>query len=362
MNVIKRIKVPAFIIALSMATVVLFVYLFEFQISNDNLSNNVSLEYKASDAHKKLAESTQTQVDIGIFPLEVYDIDFQRNTYKMSAYIWLKWDSTYEFDHKEVLSPPKTLEIMNLVDSWDFTQTEVVSDTLENGKSYSVMKIEGTFFQNFDLSRYPLDRQSLTIIFEDNQWIASEFVYVPDLVDTRLQDGIRIPGWKINGLTYSADAHTYGSKFGYEDDAESYAYSQITFGISIERPIQYFALKFVFPLTIIIIFSLIALWIPLNQFEVRIALSGSSLLNLVFLQQLYSDKIITSQQLVLIDVLYIWAYISIILTLAELIYSHNQYVNKYSEQEILQRNRLYFLFHILVFVFLVIYAVFSSLT
>jgi hypothetical protein len=362
MNVIKRIKVPAFIIALSMATVVLFVYLFEFQISNDNLSNNVSLEYKASDAHKKLAESTQTQVDIGIYPLEVYDIDFQRNTYKMSAYVWMNWDSTYEFDHKEVLSPPKTLEFMNLVDSWDFTQTEVVSDTLENGKSYSVMKIEGTFFQNFDLSRYPLDRQSLTIIFEDNQWIASEFVYVPDLVDTRLQDGIRIPGWKINGLTYSADAHTYGSKFGYEDDAESYAYSQITFGISIERPIQYFALKFVFPLTIIIIFSLIALWIPLNQFEVRIALSGSSLLNLVFLQQLYSDKIITSQQLVLIDVLYIWAYISIILTLAELIYSHNQYVNKYSEQEILQRNRLYFLFHILVFVFLVIYAVFSSLT
>lgn len=251
---------------------------------------------------------------------------------------------------------------MNLVDSWDFTQTELISETLENGKSYYLMKIDGTFFQNFDLSRYPLDNQSLTIIFEDNQWFATEFVYVPDLDGTRLQDGISIPGWKINGLTYSADAHKYGSKFGYEDDEEYYAYSQITFGISIERPIQYFALKFVFPLTIIIIFSLIALWIPLNQFEVRIALSGSSLLNLVFLQQLYSDKIITSQQLVLIDVLYIWAYISIILTLAELIYSHNQYVNKYSEQEILQRNRMYFLFHILVFVLLVMYAVFSSIT
>ena len=362
MNAIQRIKVPAFIIALSMVTVVLFVYFFEFQISNDYSSNNVSLKFNATDAHKIIAESTQTQVDIGIYPLEVYDIDFQRNTYKMSAYVWMKWDSTYEFDHKEVLSPPKTLEFMNLVDSWDFTQTEIISDTLENGKSYSVMKIEGTFFQNFDLSRYPLDRQSLTVVIEDNQWIASEFVYVPDLVDTRLQDGISIPGWKINGLTYRADTHRYGSKFGYEDDEEYYAYSQITFGISIERPIQYFALKFVFPLSIIIVFSLIALWIPLNQFEVRIALSGSSLLNLVFLQQLYSDKIITSRQLVLIDVLYIWAYISIILTLAELIYSHNQYVNKHNEEKILQRNRMYFLFHILVFVFLVVYAVYSSLT
>jgi hypothetical protein len=272
----------------------------------------------------------------------------------------MRWDSQHDLVVNQGLSPPNSLEIMNLVDSSDFKQTEVISETMTSGKSYYLMKIDGTFFQNFDISQYPLDRQSLKITFEDNQWLATDFVYIPDLEGTRLQDGISIPGWKINSLKYFSDTHKYNSKFGYQDDEKYYAYSQLTFSISIERPMQYFAFKFVFPLAIIIMFNLISLWIPLNQFEVRIALSGSSLLNLVFLQQLYNDKIITSRQLVLMDVLYIWAYTSIILTLAELIFSHYQYVNNLNEQKIMQRNRIYFILHILIFISLVIYAVISS--
>lgn len=360
MMIIRRITTPIIIFVMSLTLSGLFIYIYEIQKNSFVVSDDIPLSYKTTESHNTVKDTTTTTVNIGIYPLEVYDIDFQRNTYKMVAYVWMVWDSQNELVVNEGLSPPNTLEIMNVVDSWDYKQTELINTTMSNGKNYYLMKIDGTFFQDFDVSQYPLDRQTLSITFEDVEWLDTDMVYIPDMDGTRLQDGISIPGWKIEKIEYQSDTHIYDSKFGYVDDEKFYAYSQLSFRIYIERPIQFFIFKFVFPLAIIILFSLISLWMPINQFEVRIALSGSSLLNLVFLQQLYNDKIIVTRQLVLMDLLYIWAYVSIILTLFELIYSHYEYTKNVPEQKIIARNRMYFTIHMLVFVSLVAYAIISS--
>lgn len=360
MMIIRRITTPFIIFVMSLTLSGLFIYIYEIQKNTFVVNDDIPLSYKTTESHDTVINTTLTTVNIGIYPLEVYDIDFQRNTYKMVAYVWMVWDSQNILVLDEGLSPPNTLEIMNVVDSWDYKQTELINTTMSNGKNYYLMKIDGTFFQDFDVSQYPLDRQTLTITFEDVEWLDTDMVYVPDIEGTRLQDGISIPGWQIEKIEYQSDTHIYDSKFGYVDDEKFYAYSQLSFRIYIERPIQFFIFKFVFPLAIIILFSLISLWMPINQFEVRIALSGSSLLNLVFLQQLYNDKIIVTRQLVLMDLLYIWAYVSIILTLFELIYSHYEYTKNVPEQKIIARNRMYFSIHMLVFVSLVAYAIISS--
>lgn len=358
---LRRVTIPLIIFVATFVLSAIFIYVYEIQKYSLVTNVDIPMSYETTDAHDQAINVAQTQVSIGIYPLEIYDIDFQRNTYKMVAYVWMSWDRQHDLVINEGLSPPSTLEIMNLVDSWDYTHTELINTTMLNGNQYYLMKIDGTFFQDFDVSQYPLDRQVLTIIFEDVEWLDTEITYIPDLEDTRLQDGISIPGWKINKIEYQSDTHKYDSKFGYKDDNESYAYSQLSFRIHIERPIQFFVFKFVFPLSIIILFSLISLWMPINQFEVRIALSGSSLLNLVFLQQLYNDKIIATRQLVLMDLLYIWAYVSIILTLFELIYSHYEHTHDVPEQKIIARNRMYFVIHMLVFASLVMYAIISNI-
>ncbi|MFN5058923.1 MAG: hypothetical protein ACK5GU_03300, partial [Chloroflexota bacterium] len=301
MGVFRRLTKPLLIFVVTFVLSVAFIYGYEIQKYSLTINDNIPLEYETSDNHDEVQNIAKTRVSIGIYPLEVYDIDFQRNTYKMVAYVWMVWDRQHSLVVDEGLYPPSTFEIMNLVDSWDYKQTELINTTMSDDYQYYLMKIDGTFFQDFDVSQYPLDRQVLTITFEDVEWLDTEVIFIPDLEDTRLQDGISIPGWKINKIDYLSDTHIYDSKFGYIDDNKSYAYSQLSFRIYIERPIQFFVFKFVFPLFIIILFSLISLWMPINQFEVRIALSGSSLLNLVFLQQLYNDKIIATRQLVLMD-------------------------------------------------------------
>ncbi len=360
MTYLRRFKTLIIVLTVSFVVSLSIVIAYEVSTYTTVENNSLPIRYAATTKHKKIKDIAQNKVKLGIYPLEVYDIDFQRSTYKMIAYVWMSWENQQHSITNEVLYPPETLEIMNLVDTSDYKQTELISDTMSNGKNYYLMKIDGTFFQDFDVNKYPLDKQYLTVIFEDVAWLDTELVYLPDLVDTRLQDGISIPGWEIQEILYLSDTHSYESKFGYEDDEKFYAYSQLRFGILIKRPMQYFIFKFVFPLGIIIMFSLMSLWIYLNQFEVRIALSGSSLLNLVFLQQLYNDKIITSRQLVLMDFLYIWSYISIILTLAELIYSHYQYVKSLDESKIMKRNRVISFVHLLIFVLIVLYAFLSS--
>ena len=313
-------------------------------------------EFRTTSAFRVSELTTQHTVDVGIFPLKIYDIDFQRNTFKMSAYVWMIWDANAEVDGTPI-NPPESFEITNIVDIGGFSKQELALNEIPGGKKYYLMKIDGVFFQNFDVSRYPLDDQQLNIVLEDTVWLDNELLYRPDTKDTRLSSEVDIQGWNITNINILADTHRYDTKFGLSHDTRDEAYSQLTFQINIERPIQFFAIKFVFPLSIILLFSLVAFWMPIDKFDVRIALSGSALLNLIFLQQLHSNGIVASQQLVLIDLLYIYAYVSVILTLIDMIYSNYRYLQKQDEHYIVARNRWVSLGHMLGLVSLVMYIV-----
>ena len=313
-------------------------------------------EFRSTSAFRVSELTTQHTVDVGIFPLKVYDIDFQRNTFKMSAYVWMIWNANAEIDGAPI-KPSESFEIMNIVDIGSFSKQELELKDIPNGKKYYLMKIDGVFFQNFDVSRYPLDDQQLNIVFEDTVWLDNELLYRPDTEDTRLSSDVDIQGWNITNIKIIADTHRYDTKFGLAHDTRDQAYSQLTFQINIERPVQFFAIKFVFPLSIILLFSLVAFWMPIDKFDVRIALSGSALLNLIFLQQLHSNGIVANQQLVLIDLLYIYAYVSVILTLIDMIYSNYRYLQMQDEHYIVARNRWTSMGHMFGFVSLVTYIV-----
>ncbi len=80
---------------------------------------------------------------------------------------------------------------------------------------YRVWKLEGTFIQDLDWTRYPLDEHDLTIDFEDSVYPNDILVYMPDELDsafdlaTETSDGITtdridlnlfLPGWVSHAL------------------------------------------------------------------------------------------------------------------------------------------------------------------
>ena len=118
------------------------------------------------------------QVNIGFYPLSVYQLDMASNTYYIDTYIWLRW--------KGDIDPTATLEFTNMVEEWGKQQENLLTEpkVLADGSKYQIMRVEGRFVQPFSLANYPLDTQKLSIMVEDTTNGADVISYVFDKEST----------------------------------------------------------------------------------------------------------------------------------------------------------------------------------
>lgn len=293
-----------------------------------------------SDEVKK----TQNKVIVGVYPINVYQIDTTSNTFQMTAYVWMIW--------KGDIKPNETFEIMNVVNSTMYTKTEITKQKLDDGRMYVLIKIDGTFFEPFDMSNYPVDQQQLTLGFEDAVDTSDDVIYVPDIDNTK-SDQLTIPGWELKQITYTATENVYQTNFGFIDGANTSNVTHLEFSIIIEHPFMYYFVKFVLPLTLILLANYIVFWMPYVFIETKIFVIGGTLLSIMFLQQLYIGKI-ANQQIVLIDYLYLFAYLSTFLTVISKLYFYKKIENGWEESEAVMWDKMIFLGHFVIFLVIVL--------
>ena len=79
-------------------------------------------------------------VNIGLYMINIYDINVSSNTYYATGYVWLRW--------RGELDPVASLEFINAVDESSLTRTNQteVPDILPNGEKYQVIRFQGRFF------------------------------------------------------------------------------------------------------------------------------------------------------------------------------------------------------------------------
>ena len=96
------------------------------------------------------------------------------------------------------------------------------------------------------------------------------------------------------------------------------------FSFQLTRPISYFLLKLLLPLSVVIFAALGALFFFPSYVDARISLPVGSLLTAVFLQQSYSDALPDIGYMTLMDMIYLLAYGLIVGVMVRIIYSGNQ--------------------------------------
>lgn len=252
------------------------------------------------------------RVEVGFYPMHVYELNIASNTYYIDAYVWFKW--------KGNLDPIAHLEFANAVDEWGMTQRPESEKPIRqtDGSWYQGLRIEGRFFQPFVLSRYPLDQQQLGVTIENSIYTANQLVYVADTKDSGYADTLSVQGWKIAGWKLQNLLHTYPSRFGFLETATN-PYSAVRYELQVTRPLSYFIWKLLLPLVIVLASSWGALWLNPSYVEPRIAIPITALLTIVFLQQSYSSALPESGYLVLLDKIYALAYLLVIATIMEAI-------------------------------------------
>jgi hypothetical protein len=299
---IRKFVVPALCIA---AIVLVLRLLTDLPVTDATSQNSLSL--------KPLGEppANSQVVKTGIFVTKLYDLNTTTNTFYADFYIWFRWRGD--------IDPLANLEFMNAVEEWGMTLTPAYEEpkTLPDGSLYQMLTVESRFVHPFSLVRYPLDRQKLGIQLENTVETVDSLVYVADNDGSGVADNITAPGWKFSGHQLQNLVHEYPTQFG--DPTAKYNYSALRYELPIFRPVSFFIWKLLLPLLVVILATWGALLLKPNYPDSRIIIPVTALLTIVFLQQSYSATLPEVGYLVLLDKIYVLAYLLAIATLMEVI-------------------------------------------
>lgn len=272
-------------------------------------------------------------VKIGFFAVNVYGVDPAASTFTFDGYVWLRW--------KGNINPTDTLEFVNAVDKSSLSKTYLYDSpqTMPDGSKYQIMRIESQFFKAFSLSDFPLDNHELTIAVEDSLRGSDELVFEIDRPDSGLSPNFSVSGWSLDGWNTKTYINDYGSNFGDRRVTQASRFTQMNFNIKIARPVSYFVWKLLLPLLVVLCGAWIALLLNPSLTETRAALPASALLTTVFLQQSYTATLPETGGLVLLDQIYVVAYVLIVVTLGRVIVKSRE-VETMDDAQIIKLRRL----------------------
>lgn len=268
-------------------------------------------------------------VTVGFYPVNIHSVDHTTSTFVFDGYIWFRWKGDFD--------PTKTVELVNAVDKSSISKEALFEtpQTMPDGTKYQILRIESQFFKPFLLGDFPLDQHELTVTLEDSLQGVDALVYQIDQKDTAYSGQLNIAGWTLTGWKADQLLNDYRSTFGDTSVAQASRFAQLSFSLKIARPQSYFFWKLLLPLAIVLCGAWIALLLNPVLTETRAALPASALLTTVFLQQSYTASLPDTGGLVLIDKIYVIAYVLIVVTLGRVIIKSRN-VEQMGEGEILQ--------------------------
>ncbi|MFZ4373952.1 MAG: hypothetical protein ACOYO2_12055 [Mycobacterium sp.] len=173
------------------------------------------------------------------------------------------------------LEPLKTAEFVNGV-----KVTGSLDSTFQRGnQAWSLRKVSGTFRQDFDLSNYPFDRQTLTIDVEEASLYADQLTYTADSRDSKIDPALSLKNWKVDFFRITAGEVTHPTAYG--DPALAGAdstYAQLKLEIGLQRGTH--VADFMKATFVVYIAALLAL-VSLMVFDGRVGLLGAATFSVV---------------------------------------------------------------------------------
>ncbi|MEN6443823.1 MAG: hypothetical protein ABFC71_08725 [Methanoregula sp.] len=155
-----------------------------------------------------------------------------------------------------------------------------------------------------DLSRYPFDRDTLSVKMEPKIKNMQEMTLVADPATSSISPEADLPGWKFTGTRSFVTNSSYV--------ANEIPYSRVIFDYGIERDVTSTILKFFLPLMLIIIVSLSSL---LMKSTSRLGLNASMFLAAVLIHWRIADDIPAVAYATFLDLFMIITYATLVMVL-----------------------------------------------
>jgi hypothetical protein len=147
-------------------------------------------------------EKKPTQVEIGIYLLDVYDLDLKNSSYVADFYLWLRWKGDLD---------PRKFELMN----GELSVKDNPDEQKFGDLNYVSYRVRGKFRAPFDFREFPLDQQRLSVQIEDASNDSETMLYKPDIENMSASPRVNLSGWELaDKPSYSVINQVYETNYG----------------------------------------------------------------------------------------------------------------------------------------------------
>ena len=256
------------------------------------------------------------KVVVGAYINDIQELDFRSNSYAVDLYVWFRWKPTAD------LNPSKTMEFMNRYASG--RPTSATSSTMSRSRcltaaSMRSFAIRASSPPSSGWRNIPSTRKRC-VVMEDTVAAADAQVYVADQNGgVTINPDITLPGFKVGKPELRVVERAYPTNFGDLAEPEATDYSRLMLTIPVTRPIIAMSIKTFVPIGLIVVCAALVFFVRPRYVEGRIGLGITALLTLVALQLTSSASLPDVDYLMMIDKVYLLAYLFIILALVRVV-------------------------------------------
>jgi hypothetical protein len=246
------------------------------------------------------------EIEIGIFASSLYDLDSTKGSFGADIWIW-SLSKNVNFDLKKV-------EVFYLNTKHPHYYELDHSNNLGKDGRYSARKLSGTFLHNFNLEKFPFDRQTLEFHIEHTQEYADTWAFVSD-PQSGIDKSIVIDGWFVQSANTVLSRKKYDTNFGMiEKNPE---FSRVTLKVDIKRQAPFiFFFKLTLGLLVAVAIAIFACLLPSTNselFSARVGLLGATLLAVVVSQQFADSQAGDTSSVTLVDWLHMLGTVCILI-------------------------------------------------
>lgn len=264
-------------------------------------------EEAGEEKPKRIEPKELVHVTVGAYVNDVQTIDLKQHSYAVDIYIWFRWKNPD-------VDPAAAMEFINPSELWGHTSAPNYEEPVElpNGELYQVVRVQGRFSKKLFLYSYPFDRQELTVTFEDSLYESKFLVYEPDKNPVTLNPNLVLPGFEFEEATLDIQNALYPTNFGDVRLTEPGTFSRATIRLPVARPAGTYAIKLILPVLCVFLCAALMFLLRPSLIDARIGIGITSLLTIVALQITTNEDLPDVDYLVLMDKIYIAAYLYVI--------------------------------------------------
>jgi nicotinamide mononucleotide adenylyltransferase len=161
---------------------------------------------------------------LGIYINSLYDFKLEDKSFMTDFWIW----QTYKNDS---LNFENVAEIINSKTA-DFSH---YSHEKKAGVNWVSQKCKAQMMQEWDVTKFPFDKQVLRIEIEDSKYNSSQVIYCVDHDNSRIDNSFNSKEWSLEQFSLSADEHTYQTTYGDPELSGTSSYPRVVAEIKITR-------------------------------------------------------------------------------------------------------------------------------